>query len=83
MSRVEDAIKKNYLELCDLCNGTGVNPNDKTYKCPKCGGLKVVNHFRVFFEVDVPYTNEIDRHDNAYMILDNVRTIYDNLGLET
>ena len=59
------------------------NGNDDGYKCPKCGGLRVVNHFRVFFEVDVPYTNETDRHDNAYMILDNVRTIYDNLGLET
>ena len=43
MGRVEDALKRNYLELCDLCNGTGVNPNDKTYKCPKCGGLRVVN----------------------------------------
>jgi len=79
--KIEDTLKKNYLQLCDKCNGTGNNPSDKSDICPKCKGMKILNHFRVFFDVDVPYTNEIDRHDNAYMILDEVRTIFENLDL--
>lgn len=75
----KNVLKKNCLKLCDWCRGTGINPNDRTENCPVCRGMKIINHFEVQFSVDVPYVCETDRHDNAYMILDHIKSIYQNL----
>ena len=79
---VIESLKKNSLKLCECCNGIGFDKyiNDI---CPVCKGAKILNRFHVDFTIDVPYVCEEDRYDNAYMILDNVATIYENLGVES
>ena len=80
-TNIKDVIQKNGLKICPVCGGTGANPKNNAIYCYECGGLKVVNHFKVCLEVDIPYTNETDRGDNEYMIRDEISTIYNNLGV--
>ena len=58
-------IKENTLRLCDFCGGTGVDRYDSSNVCTNCKGLRVVNHFKIEFEFDIPYRNEETRDANA------------------
>lgn len=57
-------IKENTLRLCDFCGGTGVDSNDKHNFCAACMGLKVLNHFKIEVEFNVPYRDEETRYAN-------------------
>lgn len=58
-------IKENTLRLCDFCGGTGVDSRNKYNVCPNCKGLKVLNHFKIEVEFNIPYRNEETRDADA------------------
>ena len=58
-------IKENTLRLCDFCGGTGVDIRDIHNYCPNCKGLKVLNHFKIEVEFNIPYRDEETRDANA------------------
>jgi len=57
-------IKENTLRLCDFCGGTGVDSRDKHNVCLNCKGLKVLNHFKIEVEFNIPYRDEETRYAN-------------------
>lgn len=61
-------IKENTLQLCDVCGGTGIDEYNSENICPNCKGLKILNHFKIEFEFDIPYRDEETRNDNAFWI---------------
>ena len=57
-------IKENTLRLCDFCGGTGVDSRDKHNVCLNCKGFKVLNHFKIEVEFNIPYRDEETRYAN-------------------
>lgn len=71
---------KSHLNLCPVCGGTGNDPLDSKYKCIKCGGSRVVNHFKISMEFIIPYAN--DTMKNKDIILYHIEKMKRNLGIE-
>ena len=67
------------IELCPVCGGTGINPLDIKCKCIKCGGNRVVNHFKISMEFIIPYAN--DTIKNKDIILYHIEKMKRNLGI--
>ena len=67
------------IELCPVCGGTGINPLDSKCKCIKCGGNRVVNHFKISMEFIIPYAN--DTMKNKDIILYHIEKMKRNLGI--
>ena len=79
---MKDLDIENYLDLCYVCGGTGINPNDSKHdKCPKCDGNRILNHFSISFEINVPYRSEHRREENKQMILHHIGEIEKILGV--
>ena len=72
---------ESYLSLCPVCNGTGNNPSNKKYKCVCCDGCRVVSHFSISYDVNVPYRSEDDMANNERMILHHMGEIKKILGV--
>lgn len=73
---------ESYLDLCPVCGGTGNNPRDKKHKCVYCDGCRVISHFSISCDVDVPYRSEDDIANNKRTILHNIREMKKILGVE-
>ena len=76
---IENGVIKQTLKLCDVCDGTGVNPTDKSYVCGKCKGMKIVNHLQIQLDIKIPYTCEADRIENEEQMCINIRNILEDM----
>ena len=73
---------KSHLNLCPVCGGTGNDPSDKKHKCVYCDGCRVISHFSISYDVDVPYRSEDDIANNKRTILHNIREMKRVLGVK-
>ena len=73
---------ESHLNLCPVCGGTGNDPSDKKHKCVYCDGCRVISHFSISYDVDVPYRSEDDIANNKRTILHNIRGMKKVLGVE-
>ena len=73
---------KSHLNLCPICGGTGNDPSDKKHKCVYCDGCRVMSHFIISYDVDVPYRSEDDIANKKRTMLHNIREMKRVLGVK-
>ena len=73
---------KSHLNLCPVCGGTGNDPSDKKHKCVYCDGCRVMSHFSLSYDVDVPYRSEDDMTNNERTILHHMGEMKRILGVK-
>lgn len=78
---MKDLEFESNLELCPVCGGTGNNPNNEKYKCARCDGCRIINHFSISYDIIVPYRNEEDRANNERAILHYIGATKKSLGV--
>lgn len=80
MTNINDVITKKFLKICPSCGGTGVDRNDSGVLCKTCEGQRVVIHFAVEFNFEVPFYSEYSREKTSQEIKDRIAKLYEDLG---